>query len=61
MIIKDFQYGGYLVEIHKHFIYHDFEYVIKTLDEHTVVGTSTHTYEDPIDAEASAMLLINNL
>jgi len=61
MIIKEIKYGGYNIEIHEHPIYHDFEFVVKTLDGHTVMGASIHTYEEPVDAESGAMILINNL
>lgn len=61
MIIKEIEYGGYKIEIHEHPIYHDFEFVIKSNDGHEVKTTSTHPYEDSIDAEAAAYLIINNL
>jgi len=60
-MIKNIEYGGYQIEIHEHPIYHDFEYVVKSLDGHEVKFTSTHPYEHPADAENSAMLAINNL
>lgn len=61
MITKEFEYGGYVIEIHEHPIYHDFEFVIKTLDKHEVKTTSTHFYEHPMDAESAALIIINNL
>jgi len=61
MIIKEFEYGGYKIEIHEHPIYHDCEFVIKSLDGHEVKCTSTHPYEHSTDAEAAALIIINNL
>jgi len=59
MIVKNFIYNDYNIEIHEHPIYHDFEFVVKTLDNLKVIGTSNRTFEYLVDAEHSAMLLIN--
>ena len=60
MIIKEFEYLGYYVEIHEHPIYHDWEWVVKSLDKLSVIGASTHPYFSPADAENSAIIFINN-
>jgi hypothetical protein len=61
MITKNYEYNGYFIEIHEHPIYHDFEYVIKTLDNKEVKATSTDLYNCEYDAEISAQLNINNI
>ena len=61
MMIKEIEYGGFKIEVHEHPIYHDFEYVVKSLDGHEVKGTSSHPYEHPTDAESAAMEQINNM
>jgi hypothetical protein len=59
MQIKKYEYNGYLIEINQHPIYNDYEFVIKTLDEKEVKGTSTipYIYED--EAHLAAQLIIN--
>lgn len=59
MIAKEYEYNGYLIEIHEHPIYHDFEFVIKSM-EGKVITASTHTYDFTEDAENAAQLTINN-
>ena len=61
MITKEIEYAGYKIEIHKHPIYEDYEFVIKSLDGHEVKCASTHPYEHPLDEESSAMIIIENL
>jgi len=61
MIKKEFEYCGFMIELHEHPIYHDFEFVIKSLDGHEVKTTSTYPYEHSDDAENAAKLIINNL
>lgn len=58
MIIKEYKYNGYTIEIHQHPIYHDFEYVVKN-DKGQVEFTSIDPYEYFIDAQNSAELGIN--
>jgi len=58
---RKFEYCGYLVEISEDPIYHDFQFVVKTLDEHTVVGTNTHFLSSYEAAEIEARMLINDL
>ncbi|MFA5153700.1 MAG: hypothetical protein WC554_14160 [Clostridia bacterium] len=60
MLIKEYQYCGYTVEIFEHPIYKDFEYVVKN-DKGQVEFTSTHPFENKLDAEDSAMLNINQM
>ena len=60
MTTKKIEYGGYIVEIDEHPIYHDYQFVIKTLDEKKVVGANVQLYEYVEDAEAAAFLIINN-
>lgn len=61
MIIKEYEYNGYLLEIHEHPIYHDFEFVVKSSNGKFVKGTSTHTFLIAEDAENAAKILINEL
>jgi len=61
MIEKSYEYYGYLIEIHQHPIYHDFEFVIKTKDGSKVISTSNHFYDYFQDAENEAKLIVNNL
>jgi hypothetical protein len=61
MIEKSYEHYGYLIEIHQHPIYKDFEFVIKTLDSMKVVAASTQTYDYSEDAERDAQLMINYL
>jgi hypothetical protein len=58
MIIKEYQYCGYTIELHEHPIYHDFEYVVKN-DKGQVEFASLHPYEHYVDAKATAELEIN--
>ena len=60
MIEKEYEYQGYTIEIHNHPIYHDYEFVVKN-DDGIVVMTSTHTYENSMDAEAAAEIYTGNL
>ena len=60
MIKKEYTYAGFLIEIHEHPIYHDFEYVVKN-NKGQVEFASTHTYEHYLDAQSSAELRINHL
>ena len=61
MEVKTFKYSGYLIEIHEHPIYKDFEFVVKTLDGHEVKGTSTHPYQYLEDAENAATIFVSYL
>ena len=54
-------YEGYLVEIHEHPIYHDFEFVVKSKDGHEIKGTSKDPYDNLQDAENAALILIADL
>jgi len=58
MIKKEYEYAGHRIEIHEHPIYHDFEFVIKTLDNN-VVKASRHPYDNFDDVQNSAELTIN--
>jgi hypothetical protein len=58
---SSFQYCGYSVTITEHPIYNDFQFVVKTLDEKTVVGTNSHFLESREAAEIAARQLINDL
>jgi hypothetical protein len=58
---KEYEYCGYLIEIHEHPIYHDFEYVIKSKDGLNVITTSRHVFEHFDDAEKEAQIIINDL
>lgn len=60
MLEKEYEYNGYKIEIHENPIYHDFEFVIKTLDG-KVVCTSNQFYDYAIDAEKDAQLIINGI
>ena len=59
MLIKSYEYSGYLIEINQHPIYNDFEFVVKTLDGKEVKGTSTVPYMYEDDAHLGAQLMIN--
>lgn len=61
MINNSYEYLGYIIEIHEHPIYHDFEFVVKSIDGHDIKGTSTIPYSYYHDAENAAKILINNL
>jgi len=61
MINKNYEYNGYMIEIHCHPIYNDFEFVVKSLDGTVVKGASTHVYENEYDCEIAAQILINEL
>lgn len=61
MEIKKYIYNGHVIELHEHPIYHDFEYVVKTLDNQQIKGTSTIPYAYANDAEKAAQILINSL
>lgn len=60
MLEKEYEYCGYKIEIHENPIYHDFEFVIKTLDS-KVVCTSTQYYDHAVDAEKDAKIIINEI
>ena len=60
MIIKKYEYNNYIIELHEHSIYHDFEFVIKTKDGH-VLCASTHVYHDITEIEKEVKLTINSL
>ena len=47
MIVEEYEYMGYKIEIHEHPIYHDFEYVIKKNNE--VKFTNRKFYKNVID------------
>ena len=59
MIIKNYEYCGYTIELHEHPIYHDFEFVVKL--NGIVKGASNHVYQNGYDAEMGAQILINEL
>lgn len=52
-------FKNHIIEIHEHPIYHDFEFVIKTL-EGKVLAASTHQYQMFEDAEVNAKMAIAN-
>lgn len=55
MIIKNYQFNGFLIEIHQHPLYENyFEYVVKTSDAKHVKGTSTSPYKSELEAERAA-------
>ena len=56
-----FEYNGYSVTITENPIYHDFEFVVKTLDEKKVIGTSSAFIKSHELAESAAKQFINNL
>ena len=55
---KIIPFKEYIIEIHEHPIYHDFEFVVKK--DGKVVGASTQQYQFPTDAEVNAKLLIGS-
>jgi len=59
--MKIIEYKDFLIEINEHAIYHDFEFVVKTLDEKNIIGANTRFHKNIEDAENAAMTLINNL
>ena len=59
MLIKEYEYNGYKIELFEHPIYHDFEFVVKTLDEKEAISTNKYFYECLEDAENAAQLNIN--
>ena len=61
MTTKNYEYNGYLIEIDEHPIYHDFQFVIKTINGKEIKATNTYLYENEYDAEMAAQLTINNL
>lgn len=60
MIAKSYEYNGFLIEIHENPIYHDFQFVIKTLDSMEIKDTNKCLYQNILDAELAAQLTINN-
>lgn len=58
---RSFEYAGYKVIITENLIYNDFQFVVKTLDEKTVIGTNTHFLGSDEAAAVAACELINNL
>lgn len=61
MIVKNYEYNEYIIEIHEHPIYHDFEFVVKSSDSTVVKGASNHAYEHMYDCEIAAQIFISNL
>jgi hypothetical protein len=61
MLIKSYEYNGYLIELSEHPIYHDFQFVVRTLNEKEIKATSTNLYDNEYDAEIGAQLIINTL
>jgi hypothetical protein len=61
MLIKSYEYNGYLIEISEHPIYHDFEFVVKTLNEKEIKIISTNLYDNEYAAEIGAQLIIDTL
>lgn len=61
MNIKTYEYYGYLIEIHENPIYHDYQFVIKTVDGKEIIGINKQLYENETDAEDAAKILINDL
>lgn len=57
MLVHEYNYKDYLVEIHQHPIYHDFEFVVKKDNKVVVVNTQFYRYS--YDAEKDAELEIN--
>jgi len=60
MTVKSYQYNGYLIEVDEHPIYHDFQFVVKTIDGKEVKSTNKCLYQNVLDAELAAQLNINN-
>ena len=58
--MKEYEYNGYLIEIHENPIYHDFQFVIKTLDSHEVKATNKQLFDNQMDAQEIAELTINS-
>jgi hypothetical protein len=61
MLIKSYEYNGYLIELSEHPIYHDFQFVVRTLNEKEIKATSINLYDNEYDAEIGAQLIINTL
>jgi hypothetical protein len=57
MIINEYNYKGYQIEIHENPIYHDFEYVVKENNNVLFANKRFFMYQD--DAENTAELEIN--
>jgi len=57
MIVKEYEYEGYIIELHEHPIYKDYEFVIKSKDG-KVITASTHPYDYLQDADSTAKLTI---
>jgi hypothetical protein len=60
MNVKSYEYNGYLIEVNEHPIYHDFQFVVKTLDEKEIKSTNKCLYQNLLDAEFAAQLTIDN-
>lgn len=58
MIINVYEYKGYNVEITENDLYHDFNYVIKTLSDDIMYENKT-PYFSPDDADNGAKLKID--
>jgi hypothetical protein len=56
MMTKEYKYCDHIIELHEHPIYHDFEYVIKSLDG-KVVAASHHVFEHFDDAQKEAQMI----
>jgi len=61
MIIENYNYNDYIIEIHENPIYHDFEFVVKSFDGSIIEGTSLHPYLQKCDAEMAAKILISEI
>jgi hypothetical protein len=59
--VRTFEYAGYLVEITEHPIYHDFQFVVKSLDGKKVIGTNTYFLGSDEAAAVAACELINDI
>ena len=60
MLVKEYKYCGYTIEIHKNEIYHDFEYVIKD-ENQEVKFASIHPYDEEDDVMKGAELKVHEL
>lgn len=61
MLIKNYEYAGFLIEIHQHPIYNDYEFVVKSIDAKEIKGTSTVPYMYEDDAHIAAQHMIKQL
>lgn len=54
MIINEYDYNEYKIEIHEHPIYHDFEFVVKQNNQVKFTSTTPYKTEDEAHLAAQA-------